>query len=224
MFQNRYKKEGKTMKKTRAILAVLLWVFGTVISSPLNSRAAVLQPYFWDHIPLMSLNLNVNDPADQAGQIDPWNNEALNDQWGDSWLGNGTQIPGAAFIFNYDFVDQNECDRSTDDSNTVEWNNFTATHTGLMTKCNDTHGSNTLAVTFTTFYTKSGKASNSDVLFNRNVQWTTANPGSTSGSPFNFRSVATHEFGHVLGLNHEDSTLAVMNSIYHANPNRLHAD
>src|SRR5688572_27200661 len=162
-----FRKEGKTMKKRRAILVILLLLFAAMTRLPQRSRASVPNGYTWDHVPVMSLNLNVNDPADQAGLTDPWNDDASFALfwWDNSWLGNSSvPLPGSIFSFNWDLTDQNECDRTTDDSNAVEWNNFTTVTNpnGLMTTCGEVLNPGTLAVTFTRFYTNSGNVSNSD--------------------------------------------------------------
>jgi len=51
-----------------------------------------------------------------------------------------------------------------------------------------------------------------DVTFNTDWTWTTAGTGGVD-----FRSVAIHEFGHVLGLGHESAMPAVMRPYYVAN-------
>lgn len=55
-----------------------------------------------------------------------------------------------------------------------------------------------------------------DIAFNTSLSWATglydhSNPG---GAPFNFEGVALHEFGHALGLDHEDRSMATLNSFY----------
>jgi len=79
-------------------------------------------------------------------------------------------------------------------------------------------GGSTLGVTF---LTSSGtNITDRDVWFNVNVSWV---PGLdvgdfTIGPPYSFRGVARHEFGHALGLLHEDglNNVVLMNSIYTA--------
>jgi hypothetical protein len=65
-----------------------------------------------------------------------------------------------------------------------------------------------------------GVMTDADVRFNADVAW---DPGLNVdpfgfGPPFSFRGVARHEFGHALGLCHEDGqgNVVVMNSIYTA--------
>jgi len=54
-----------------------------------------------------------------------------------------------------------------------------------------------------------------DVAFNSDQSWSVSslNYGNL-GSPYSFESVALHELGHVLGLNHEDRWMATLNSYY----------
>lgn len=49
-----------------------------------------------------------------------------------------------------------------------------------------------------------------DVTFNSNWAWDTHGANNPGGNP-DFRTVAIHEFGHVLGLDHDDTFVAVMN-------------
>lgn len=54
-----------------------------------------------------------------------------------------------------------------------------------------------------------------DVAFDSNLTWSTAALNYANlGSPWSFEAVALHEFGHALGLNHEDRWMATMNSFY----------
>jgi hypothetical protein len=65
-----------------------------------------------------------------------------------------------------------------------------------------------------------GTMLDADVRFNVDASWTPdLNVGQfTAGAPFSFRGVARHEFGHALGLCHEDGqdNVVAMNSIYTA--------
>lgn len=73
--------------------------------------------------------------------------------------------------------------------------------------------SNVLAVTTT--WRRGSTRTEADVIFNANRSWD-AYDGSLRRSPTDFRRVALHEFGHVLGLNHPDESgqavSAIMNS------------
>ena len=159
----------------------------------------------------VSLNLNVNDPPDQAGVINPWNAVA------EDALARWNAVPGSSFRFFFDNTDANECDGQVASSNAAEWGDNSTCGGGFL-------GPDTLAVTIRFSDPVSGQVTNADVLFNRTFSWTSADPGFTTQEPINFNSVAMHEFGHVLGLGHENDQLAVMNSIYHPNPQRFHAD
>lgn len=78
-------------------------------------------------------------------------------------------------------------------------------------------GQNTLAVTLTRF-NSSRRSIESDVIFNSALTWNSYR-GPWRGNTRDFRRVALHEFGHVLGLDHPDKASppqnisAVMNSI-----------
>lgn len=63
---------------------------------------------------------------------------------------------------------------------------------------------NTLAVTLLASITNTGGASENDVIFNSNLQWDSYR-GSPRSGLYDFRRVALHEFGHVLGLDHPDA-------------------
>jgi hypothetical protein len=54
-----------------------------------------------------------------------------------------------------------------------------------------------------------------DVAFNTSLSWSTgAFNYANLGSPYSFEGVALHEFGHALGLLHENRWMATMNSYY----------
>ena len=76
-------------------------------------------------------------------------------------------------------------------------------------------GSGVLAVTQTFYSPRTNTITEADVVFNRARTWNSYRGSLRSGS-IDFRRVALHEFGHVIGLDHPDdhnqSVVAVMNS------------
>jgi hypothetical protein len=78
-------------------------------------------------------------------------------------------------------------------------------------------GSRTLAVTLGNNNASTGRSIERDVVFNSNRTWNSYRGGLRTGLS-EFRRVALHEFGHVLGLDHPDQAIpaqfvsAVMNS------------
>jgi hypothetical protein len=78
-------------------------------------------------------------------------------------------------------------------------------------------GANTLAVTLRRTSTSTGRSLEGDVIFNSNRTWDSYR-GNLRNGVMEFRRVALHEFGHVLGLDHPDQATpaqvvsAVMNS------------
>ncbi|MEZ5584915.1 MAG: matrixin family metalloprotease [Candidatus Competibacteraceae bacterium] len=76
--------------------------------------------------------------------------------------------------------------------------------------CGNLFGLGTLAVTITLFELgNSDETAEADVVFNRNESWDVYN-GPWRGNASDFRRVAAHELGHVIGLDHEDSVPALM--------------
>ena len=81
-------------------------------------------------------------------------------------------------------------------------------------------GENTLA--YATYWYRGSQMTEGDVVFNTKWSWNSyrgnvwTDPSKPNGKVFDFRRVATHEFGHVLGLTHPDehgqSVQALMNS------------
>jgi hypothetical protein len=80
--------------------------------------------------------------------------------------------------------------------------------------------SRTLAITLSSYNTKTNAFSEADVVFNNTLNWNSyrgaLRTASGGAALYDFRRVALHEFGHVLGLNHPDdiaqSVAAVMNA------------
>ena len=81
--------------------------------------------------------------------------------------------------------------------------------------CGSAWGDGTLAVTSTWYGSRTGQAVDSDVIFNSNRSWSSYR-GDRRPDAIDFRRVAIHEFGHVLGLDHPDrhgqSVSAIMNA------------
>jgi hypothetical protein len=92
-------------------------------------------------------------------------------------------------------------------------------------------GSNTLAITTNWSRTGTPERLEADVIFNRAWTWNSYSGslrrGPDGATVYDFRRVALHEFGHVLGLNHPDlaaqSVRAIMNSAI-SNVETLQAD
>ncbi|WP_299982288.1 matrixin family metalloprotease [uncultured Pseudoteredinibacter sp.] len=72
--------------------------------------------------------------------------------------------------------------------------------------CNQDFGEDVIAVTYSfnfgSFYTES------DIIFNSSEVWSVYD--GTPQSALDFRRVAVHEFGHLIGLDHEESNSAIM--------------
>lgn len=94
------------------------------------------------------------------------------------------------------------------------------------TPSGDSFGDGVLATTLTSYNSRSGLISESDVTFNTKYSWNSYR-GNLTGSTIDVYRVAVHEFGHVLGLSHPDqagqSRPAIMNSAV-SNIDRLQAD
>src|SRR5688572_13142196 len=87
----------------------------------------------------------------------------------------------------------------------------------------------TLAVTIGSTSTATGRSLEKDVVFNSNRTWNSYRGNLRTGLS-EFRRVALHEFGHVLGLDHPDQAVpaqfvsAVMNSTITSNTEVLRED
>ena len=77
--------------------------------------------------------------------------------------------------------------------------------------CGTPFGSSTVAVTLSLFFVGSGSFIESDIVFNSAEPWSVYD-GPLRTDVTDFRRVALHELGHVLGLDHETINLAIMNS------------
>ncbi len=129
-------------------------------------------------------------------------------------LSRWNQVPGHTFSFFFDTQVLDPCDPGLGSGNAVAWLDFSSGFCGGQAET-------ALAITRSSWIV--GLVS-TDVLFNTAYTWTDQPRECSIYSPFNLSSVAIHELGHALGLGHEDSKLATMNSIYHANDRRIHAD
>lgn len=53
-----------------------------------------------------------------------------------------------------------------------------------------------------------------DIVFRSSVNWTTSLPAGAAAGSTSIGQVAMHEFGHIIGFDHENDDMAVMNSFY----------
>jgi len=141
-------------------------------------------------------------------QADSWNNSA------EDALYRWNNIGASSFDFYIDIDNNNHCSRLCTSANAVEWENFSD---GI---CSDS-ASGALAICRLNWIID---FCNADVLFNNQYTWTTGARPWTTNAPYEFNTVAIHEFGHALGLEHENRWVATMNSIYHANNHLIHGD
>ena len=80
----------------------------------------------------------------------------------------------------------------------------------LPTACGTAWGSTTLALARTNYYTTSSEAFHSDIIFNSSKIWSAYDGSQSGNSAVDFRRVAVHEAGHVLGLGHPSHSSAIM--------------
>jgi Matrixin/CARDB len=144
-----------------------------------------------------STTLSLNSTSFPAGNVFNNNAQFAMSDW------NG--VAGSAFRF---FVNSTNCDPNVHLPTSDNCVAFVA-----ASSLNGALGVTTTASLF-------GSMLNADVRFNVGTSWTSGlNVADFSfGPPFSFRGVARHEFGHVLGLCHEDRTgnVVLMNSLYTA--------
>jgi hypothetical protein len=148
-----------------------------------------------------------------------------------TWSGASTTLSLNRTSFPAGNVFNNNAQFAMSDWNAVTGSDFTFTtnatdcsRSSLPTSDNCvffTSGSNiggALGLTSRSFF--AGLMTDADVRFNVDASWTPdLNVGPfTNSAPFSFRGVARHEFGHALGLCHEDGqdNVVAMNSIYTA--------
>ncbi len=75
------------------------------------------------------------------------------------------------------------------------------------------HGSQTLGLTTTIYYTNTGQIIDADMEMNNNITWKL---GGTTSNQVDVESIVTHEAGHFLGLDHSAPTSAVMYAFYNS--------
>lgn len=73
---------------------------------------------------------------------------------------------------------------------------------------------NTLAVTYTWYYTASGLVAETDTIFNRNLPWAWANNTCPSSNSYDVQDILTHELGHWMGLDDEYTGEFVDNTMF----------
>jgi len=84
--------------------------------------------------------------------------------------------------------------------------------TGFYTdSCGEAFGTDVIAVTLSQAFTSSSgqQYTESDIVFNSAENWDVYS-GNALFSKLDFRRVATHEFGHLIGVDHEESKPAIM--------------
>ncbi len=131
------------------------------------------------------------------------------------WLLNHTA--GSSFAFYYNVADYSPAWKHNDGVNTIGFLHSMYFPSGV------------LATTTSVYKTSSGQLVEADIAFNNGIagirffsrlfSWRYSIIASCSdGDPYSFTSVAIHELGHVIGLDHEDALACVMNTFYGEKP------
>ncbi|MCV6615678.1 MAG: matrixin family metalloprotease [Cellvibrionaceae bacterium] len=90
----------------------------------------------------------------------------------------------------------------------------------LSTMCTESFGSGVLAINVS--YSTGSHYTNSDIIFNSAVNWDIHSGPILGSSVYDFKRIAVHELGHLLGLGHETTQTAIMNPAY-TDPERIAA-
>ena len=177
-------------------LLLIIFAF-TFLISPKTYGWTIIGPEWSDDDTTMSVNVG-----------DAWN------PWAEDALYRWNNIGASSFRFYFDNDESDHCSSVPTSNNAVEWDNFA---NGI---CGD-DPSGALAVCRRSC---GAECYNADVLFNTQYNWTTGSRPWTTDAPYEFNTVAIHEFGHAIGLKHENRWMATMNCAYHANFQQIHAD
>jgi len=177
-------------------LLLVIFVFILLISSKIYGWT-IIGAEWSDDDTTMSVNVG-----------DAWN------PWAEDALYRWNNIGASSFQFYIDHDDSDHCSSLPTSNNAVEWDDFS---NGI---CDD-DPSGLLAICLLYY---EAEIRNADVLFNNQYTWTTGARPWTTNAPYEFNTVAIHEFGHAIGLEHENRWVATMNCIYHANFQQIHAD
>lgn len=185
------------MRRTRIATLVLMTAITTIV--PTDTNAFVKAEYRWpDGIIRMALQFGSSDGTLADGSSG-WAASAVEGLL----LWNGV-MGGAQF------------NRGDDNAPIGQGNKVNNVIYG-STVYGDAWDEGTLAVTLTSYIPSAGTSVEADVLFNSNLRWNSYRGRQDSGGVIDFRRVAAHEFGHVLGLKHPDgdggqNVVALMNA------------
>ena len=157
-----------------------------------ETNAYLLNGRFWDQ-PTTTMNANLTNPPDLPAT-----------RWEDAFKAAANRWNNAT---SFQFVVDATTTRDPCDSP-----NDTTPGNGIKfatESCSGEFGENTLAVTHTWYNDVTNVIVQSGIVFNSNRTWDIYN---TPHSAFqvDFRRVAVHELGHVMGLGHEETLAAIM--------------